>query len=399
MSFVSRLYRRVVHRRALVHARQLEDSGDLSAAALAFERGGAYEEAMRLTLLLADTETEAKARARLLGRAARLAEARERDGEEGVDARALLVRYARARLELAEQSPAAERSPAELSTLGGELLELGAHELGLQAFRLGGDREGELRALSESGAVEQLEGLLTRERDAERKGRESTLWLAQSVDLEASGQRLAALDLARRVLRDEPANERAARLVRDIEACLCPASALDLEVLGERGRWVFGSEVIVGRGKSCQIVLLSPSVSRRHLRVAAAPGGGATVEGLNPENGVRLSRVGARVREPMPVTGPLDLMLAELPCRVTPHPSGGVTLTLGAEAYRLPLGPVAVGPWSLDTVDGVARLGVPEGAPIPYLSKLLATRAGVDLCSGDEIALERGGAPLLKVFG
>lgn len=397
MSFVSRLYRRVVNRRALAHARQLEDSGDLSAAALAFERGGAYEEAMRLTLLLADTETEAKARARLLGRAARLAEVRERDGDEGVDARALLVRYARARLELADQSPPADRSSSELSSLGAELLVLGAHDLGLRAFRLAGDREGELKALAESGAVEQLEGLLTSERDTERRGRESTLWLAQAIDLEASGQRLAALDLARRVLRDEASSERAARLVRDVEARLCPAS-VELEVRGERGRWVFGAEVFVGRGKVCQIVLLSPSVSRRHLRIAASPGRGPTVEGLNPDNGLRLARVGARVHEPLVVNGPLDLLLADLPCRVAPHESGGVIFTLGAESYRLPLGAVAVGPWSLDLVDGVLHLVVPEGAPIPYLERLLATRAGIDLCVGDEISLERGGTPLLRVL-
>lgn len=397
MSFVSRLYRRVIHRRALVHARQLEDAGDLSAAALAFERGGAYEEAMRLTLLLADTETEAKARARLLGRAARLAEARERDGEEGVDARGLLLRYARARLELADQSNAADRSSAELSALGAELLELGSHELSLHAFRLAGDRDGELKALAESGAVEQLEGLLSREREVERRGRESSLWLAQAIDLEASGQRLAALDLVRRVLREDAANERAGRLARDIEARLCPA-AVDLEVSGERGRWVFGEEVVLGRGKGCQITLLSPSISRRHLRIALAPGrGGATVEGLNPENGVRLARVGAILREPLPIKGPLELMLADLPCRVAPH-EGGVALTLGVETYRLPLGPVSVGPWTLDLVDGVVHLGVPEGAPIPYLAKMLATRAGVDLCVGDELSVEKGSEPILKVL-
>jgi tetratricopeptide (TPR) repeat protein len=399
VSFVSRLYRRIVHRRALAQARQLEDAGDLAAAASAFERGGAYEEAMRLMLLLAETETEAKARARLLGRAARLAEARERDGEEGVNAHGLLVRYARARLELAEQSGQAERSPAELSTLGHELLGLGSHDLALQAFRLAEDREGELKALADLGAVDQLEGLLSRQFEAERRGRESSLWLAQAIDLEASGQRLAALNLARRVLRDEPADERAGRLVRDIEARLCPPAALDLEVLGERGRWVFGAEVIVGRGKGCQIVLLSPSVSRRHLRIAASPNrGGVTIEGLNPENGVRLARVGARVRDPVSVTGPLDLLLADLPCRVAPHEGGGVVLTLGNETYRLPLGPVAVGPWSLDLVEGVARLSVPEGATVPYLSKMLATRAGIDLCVGDELSAERGGAPLLKVL-
>jgi hypothetical protein len=347
---------------------------------------------------LADTETDPKARARLLGRAARLAEARERDGEEGVDAEALLVRYARARLELAELSAPADRSPSELSALGGELVGLGSHELALRAFRLAGDREGELRALAESGSLEQLEGLLRSEREAERRGREATLWLSQASDFEASGQRVAALDLARRVLRDDPANERAARLARHIEGRLCRSTALELEVAGERGRWVFGAEVVVGRAASCQIVLPSPSVSRRHLRVAAAPGGGATVEGLSAENALRLARVGAPLREPLPVNGPLDLLLADLPVRLAPHERGGVVLSLGGETYRLPLGPVAVGPWSLDLADGVPRLLVPAGAPLPFLGPMLAGRAGVDLCAGDELAAERGGAPLLKVL-
>jgi len=110
-----------------------------------------------------------------------------------------------------------------------------------------------------------------------------------------------------------------------------PATALELRVIAgfDAGRRLplTPSGVVVGRDADCDLAVGDDGVSRRHLRVAASPGGlRATVSDLESVNGTWVE--GRRIREPTDVEPG------------TVFEAGDVAFTISARVAGLPVDPV-----------------------------------------------------------
>lgn len=392
MSFWSRLWRRVSPPDAPAGGQTLEDRGDFAGAALEYEREGLQEDALRVLLASADADPDAAGRVRILARALRLA------GQLGDPPQELRARYARARLDVLRPSHPGAASVWELSSLARELEELEEFEAAAEAYGLSGDRGGQVRLLSAAGKIEELEGILASENERTRSGRLRTQFFADIVSLTSGGQRVEALRRARVFADLNPSDDEVLALLRSLQERLLKPPSAHLEWEGVRARRVLLPEVTLGRA-GADIDLSSPLLSRRHLLFHAREGV-PVVEDLATRNGTFLA--GARLAAPLQVRSPLALALGgELPCEVSPWGDSGLRLLLGGEVYLLPLAAhAAVGPWVLEASQGgeCLHLRVPPGAPPPLLDGSVAAAAGLDLCLGDAVHLERGGAPVLRVL-
>jgi hypothetical protein len=372
-------------------AQILEGRGDLAAAAARHEQEGDLDESLRLVLLLADAEVDAAARVRLLGRAARLA---SQVPEAPLD---LAARYARARLDLLRSSSAVAPPVWELTSLARELEKLDDFEAAAEAYRLAGDRQAEARALAAGGRIEELEGVLDREHEQVRVTRLRSRMFADAAALDGAGQRVAALGVARAFLAAHPADDEARSLLTSLQSKLLRPPAVRLLAGGQETRWVLAAEVFLGR-TDADILIASPVLSRRHLRLYRGPDGAPFVEDLATRNGTMLA--GARLAAPLPIRGPLTLSLGgEISCLIEPE-NTGVRVQIGGLSHHLPLATeAALGPWTLRAAGECVRLDVPEGSPPPLLDGDVAAGEGLDLCAGDVLREVRGGPVTVKVIG
>lgn len=292
---------------------------------------------------------------------------------------------------------------SEVLAVGRELEELGELERAAEAYALAGDVESEVRALTATGDLEKLEARLGRADLAERAQRDAELTLRRLDDLDRSGERRAALQLAK-VLSTGPEAERAADLERAIVARLARGPIVDLELDGARVRCALADELTVGRSQAT-VVVASQAVSRVHLRVRRSAEG-PVVEDLDTRNGTLLA--GARLTGPIPVGSGLRLSLGgEIPCRLSPAgdapwaESGAVVVEVAGERYLAPLGEMRVGAWRLrcETVgdETFVVLRTPEGEARPLLGEL-ELGATAELCAGDELRSVRGGPVRLRVL-
>jgi hypothetical protein len=372
-------------------AQILEGKGDLAAAAARHEQEGDPDEALRLVLLLADAEVDAAARVRHLGRAARLASQAQEPPPD------LQARYARARLDLLRASSASAPPVWELTSLAKELEKLDDFEAAAEAYRLAGDRQAEARALAAGGRIEELEGVLDREHERVRVARLRSQMFADAAALDGSGQRVAALGVARAFLAAHPADDEARALLSSLQGKLLRPPSVRLLAGGQETRWVLAVEVFLGR-TDADLLVASPVLSRRHLRLFRGPDGAPFVEDLATRNGTLLA--GARLAAPLPIRGPLSLSLGgEIACLIEPE-GAGVRVQVNGVAYHLPLAvEAALGPWRLRAAEDGVRLDVPEGSPPPLLDGDVAAGEGLDLCVGDALREARGGAVTVKVLG
>src|SRR5512139_4097431 len=129
-------------------AEKLESEGELENAALAYVEAALPDEAARVILLRADVEPSLERRVALFDRAAGLAA----DPELARKARA---RKARLSYDLVRAHGTLARS--ELFGAATELEAAGEHDLAAEAFKLLGDTEGEVRALTAAGASKKHE--------------------------------------------------------------------------------------------------------------------------------------------------------------------------------------------------------------------------------------------------
>jgi hypothetical protein len=347
-----------------------EDAGELDEAAAA-----------RVLSTLADLASEPRQALELLVRARRMVPAETDVG------RALARRYLRIRLDLARRSGVA--LPSELAAIGAELELVGDVAGAREALKLAGDREGETRLLIANGEIDALEETLSAEQDAARRAIRLKDALREVAALEAAGQRVRAIDLARR--QDGPEARAAAST---IEARLARPPMLRMEVLGKAARLILGDEVIVGR-RDADLIVVSPVVSRHHLRLFRGADGLPWVEGLGAANGTVLA--GARLSGAVPVHAPLSLSLGgEVPCVLTPG-DAGLFVEIGGETILAPLGPGRAGPFAIAVVGDVYRLSPLQGGPVPLLDRT-SIAEGLDLAIGDELRSDRDGPIVLKVL-
>ncbi|NUO54887.1 MAG: FHA domain-containing protein, partial [Polyangiaceae bacterium] len=337
-------------------------------------------------LLRADSEASLERRAVLFLRAAETAA----DPELARKARA---RKARLSYDLVKSHGALARS--ELLGAATELEATGEHELAAEAYKMLGDTEGEVRALTAAGAIDKLEERLSSDAVQSKKDRERAMATRRATDLDRGGERRAALRVTTEALALGP-DDRLEDLARVIRQRLLRGPTCDLIVSGEPVSLALGERVTIGRG-GATIVVASRSVSREHV-VIRRDGDRVIVEDLGTRNGTFIA--GARIAAPVPIGDGLSLMLGtDLPCRVAPRAEGGVTIEVAGGAFVAPLGPLLQGAWKvdLDVEEGESFVVLKSSPDAPaYLGDLQAAQR-IDLAAGDAVAEERGGKVLVRV--
>ncbi|HEY4184119.1 MAG TPA: FHA domain-containing protein [Polyangia bacterium] len=252
------------------------------------------------------------------------------------------------------------------------------------------------------GDLDAMESCLTREEERHRRARAAVGALRDVEALLEAGERVAALEVTRRI----PAGSGEARLARqiaiDLDGRLLRARSVAL--LAPNGRIVrlAAAPATCGRDALADIPLRDPGVSRRHV-VLALVTGGYTVTDADSRLGTFLG--GARLGGPILLAGDAELQLGPS-CRLSlrqPAPErvlvrgtsgldSGVTVLVGAQ--RLPLDeviPQAAGLWIEFDPQGV-RLGHPPEISVRLGGKLASAR--IDLLRGDRLEVaSRDGAP------
>lgn len=384
-------------------ARAAEEAGDLAKAAELFADAGKGDEAARVLLLRADAASATEQRLAFAEAAARQAESDE--VRQGARRRRALIAF-----DVLRQRGGAA-SPSELLRAARELDEVGEHEAAADAFRLAGDTEGEVRALTSAGAIDKLEERLAATSSQERERREADATLRRMQELERLCERKAALELARahreRVLASGRApsrdDERIEHLGRGLRERLLRPPRVRLELEGRAREVVLGATLTLGRSEA-DVVIASRAVSRHHLRLFRGAEQQPMVEDLATRNGTMLR--GARLAGAVPVGAGLELMLGgQVRCELTPEPGGrAVVVAVGGAVLLAPLGPLVVGAgelpeqgFSLDVSrDGlyvVARRGPARG-----FVDALELADEVELAVGDELTAARRGPVVLRVL-
>ncbi|APR76112.1 Adenylate cyclase [Minicystis rosea] len=365
------------------HERELD--GDLAAAVSLYVEAGLPDDAARVLLLRADAEAAVEKRMAYCARAA----------ETAVDEE--LKKKARARKALIAFDTLRSRGGAflasEVLVVARELEEGGELERAAEAFALGGDGEGEVRALTAAGAIEKLEERLKAAESATRSQRELETSLRKIADLDRTAERKAALAVAAaaNAERDDARIGDAARAVR---AKLLRGPVIEIAIDGDPLRCALGDEITIGRGDAT-IVIASRAVSRRHVRIARVAGT-VVVEDLATRNGTMLA--GARIGGPIPVGEGVSLMLGgEVPCTIAPSERAGLFVVVVAGArYFAALGELPVHGWRIGLDGDLVSLITPAGVERPFLGAYqLAAR--VELGHGDQIRASRSGPVVLEV--
>ncbi len=370
-------------------AHKLELAGELEAAARTYATAGLPDEAARLLLRRADAEPSFEKRMVLFERAAETAA----DEELARKARA---RGARLAYDLARSRGAAMRG--EVLAAAEALEAAQEHELAAEAYKLLGDAEGEVRALTAAGAIDRLEERLTRAAAASKQEQAHGLALRRVADHDRSGERRKALEIAAEALAHGP-DERLEDLVRVIRLRLVRGPTWEATLGDEAVTLAFGDRVTIGRGEAT-IVVASRSVSREHVAVRRDEEGRAVVEDLGTRNGTFLG--GARLGAPVPVGQGVSLTLGpDLACRVSPHVDGGVVVDVAGVRYVAPLGPLLRAGWRItaERHDGEGFVVLESSASAPAYFGALLAGPRAELAAGDAVSRTRGGPPELRVGG
>lgn len=362
----------------LARARREEAAGRLAEAVALYMEAGARDDAARLFETRADAAFDPQERYQLLGQALAVAEGERRQ--------AALVKRGELALDLL-RSGALRLTSRELGALAAQLGAAGAHTLAAEVYALAGDVEGQARMLVEAGAVERLEQVLSAEQERERGVREREELHRRVVDLDACGRRRDALELARSALGDE----RLATLARELEARRALMGRARLVIRGNPTEVAFGERVVIGRADA-EIVVSSPSISRRHLEIRRTARG-PEVEDLGSRNGTFLH--GARLDAPLLVGDGLSLELGgDLPARFRRLAEGGVAVELGERRITAPLGALELGHARLEpAADGWLELRCEHAV---LLGRLRAD-PHIQLCVGDRIVDGGSAEPLIEV--
>lgn len=373
-------------------ARAAEVRGDLTRAVELFVGADAPEEAARVLLLRAESETDAQGRLKLFTQATSLA---SKDSDVGKEARR---RRATLLLVLAGDAALSAVARHDVLRAARELEEIGDAAKAAEAYARAGDKEGEARALAAAGDVEGLELLLSMEQNRERSERALSEKAADVDVLVESGRRreaLAAIEELATAPGAEPSlRERAVGL----RARRAMGPLLPLEIAGERWTLVMGDALVIGRTEGA-ITIPSAAVSREHLRIERVSGE-VMVKDLQSRNGTQLR--GVKLAGAIAVHDGLELKLGrEVPLRVRPSERlpGAVEVEVGGNRYLAPLGPARVPGASWEVVagpDGWLELRAPVTEPA-YIGEVeLHHRA--TLLVGDAVSRARGAEPLLRVL-
>lgn len=369
----------------LAQARAAELRGELAQAAALFAQGGRLDEASRVMVLRGDGETDPAGR---LGHYVQAVATAPEGGQALTQARR---KHASLVLSMAAEGPMTPALRQDLLAAAAALEALGEPEKAAEAYGRAGDVEGEARTLARAGDVERLDALLAAQQGRDREANVRRQAHEELAVLAASGRRREAVVLAR-TSNDDAVKERG----RGLDARRITGDLVRLEIEGRATTLVLGDEVIVGRVGT--IAIASAAVSRQHVAIARR-GADVVVRDLGSRNGTILRGL-ALVGEAV-VGDSIEVRLGkEVPLVVRPSEDlpGAVVLEIGGARYTAPLGRagLGIGEWRLERGDDGWIELVTDDAPPAFLGPLqLAGR--VTLLSGDAIARERRGAPVLVV--
>jgi hypothetical protein len=369
----------------LAQARAAELRGELAQAAALFAQAGRLDEASRVMLIRGDGEAEPAARLRHYSQAVATA-------PEGGEARTLATRkHALLVLAMASGDSTPPTQRHDLLQAAADLEAIGEPEKAAEAYARAGDVEGEARTLARAGDVERLDALLAAQQGRDREAHARREAHEELAILAASGRRREAVALA--IGSSDPAvRERG----KGLEARRVAGEVVRIDLEGRAMTLVMGTEVVIGRVGA--IAVASAAISRQHLAIARR-GDDIVVRDLGSRNGTLLRGL-ALIGEAV-VGDAIELRLGkEVPLLVRPATElpGAVVLEIGGTRYIAPLGParLGVGAWRLERGnDGWVEL-VTEDSPPAFAGAIQLART-VTLVSGDAIARERGGAPILRL--
>ena len=261
MGFFERLLKRSKREGRLAReAREREAAGDLAEAVTLYTDAGLLDDAARVLLLRADAEGSVEKRLAFCALAASRAQSEE------------LKQKARARKALIAFDMLRGRGAAflasEVLAAARELEDAGELERAAEAYALGGDGEGEVRALTAAGAIEKLEERLRAAAAATREQRDLETCLRAMADLDRTADLFAS-------------SGQLARAVGAIERVL--AREIDAPGARERHqRWIAALGYARGPARRFdEATIVAPEASRspfRLVREAARGGAGAVYE-------------------------------------------------------------------------------------------------------------------------
>jgi tetratricopeptide (TPR) repeat protein len=373
---------------ALKQAQTAEARGDYEGAVASFTQAGRYADAVRVMLARAQAEQEPHRRALLLVQATSLAPPGDAARVQAWRARASFILD---RAEAGALDPVLRRR--ELVEAGNAMRALGESELAAKALRLAGDLDGELKALSEGGALGPLEEAIARQRRAEEARARRAFRFEECRDLISVGRRKDASELLETSLQEGEAEDLRA-LAQGLQSRR-PKLPAHVYVAGKTMEILPGNPLTLGRSDG-ELRVPSPVVSRRHLEFLRRETGDLWVRDLGGKNGTTVR--GARF-DALPIGGGLDLLIGNaLPIRVRQFELGGVVLELPGRVCWLPLGSFELRGHRLateSTPEGWLELRVARGDRV-VLGDLWVEGA-IQLVRGDEVFDAHGGALLLRV--
>lgn len=366
-------------------AAALERAGNLGAAIETYLEAELPEEAARLQIAKADTEPRMAERIALLRTAARMA--------PGTPvAKQAEARAARMRWELVKGKGAVMHS--EVLGAAEELMLAEEFRLASEAFAEAGDKEREVAALVQAGAMSEVEEKLEREVREAREGNEIALAVRRAKDLDLAGDRREALALVEDFPNDANARDLRLRMLQRLARGPLVSLLLD----GEERVLALPASVTVGRGDAT-LMVPSPQISRLHVSIFRSESGVPSVRDLATKNGTLLG--GARIGADLPIGSGLALKLGgEVACSITPE-GEHVRIEVGPHHVVAALGPFAT---AFGTVELAEQAG---GEPFVVFRRAegdvflndLAIGPEIQLAEGDALADQRGGPPFLTVLG
>ena len=365
-------------------AEALERAGNLSAAIETYLDAELPEEAARLQIARADAEPRPAERIVLFRAAARMA-----PGTAG--AKRAEARAARMRWELVKGKGAVMQG--EVLGAAEELMQAEEYRLASEAFAEAGDKEREVAALVQAGAMSEVEEKLEREVREAREGNEVALAVRRARDLDLSGDRREALALIDPFANDPTARDLRLRILQR----LARGPLVRARVNGEERDLALSTTVTVGRGDAT-LMVPSPQLSRLHIEVFRDPTGAPSVRDLNTKNGTILG--GARVGGDLPIGAGLTLKLGgEVACVIT-REGEHVTIEVGSHHVLASLGPLTTPFGAVELLEGAAGPAVVfRRAEVEVFLNTLAIGPEVQLAEGDELKGVRDGEPFLVVLG
>ncbi len=373
-------------------ARTVELRGDLSRATALYVAAGEPDEAARVLLLRADSETDPRAKLQFFAQATQLATA---GGEREKSAR---KRHAELMLALAGDARVNSVARHDVMDAARELEAVGSSREAADAFARAGDKEGEARALQAAGDIERLEFLLSSEQFAQQTARSRQARTKEIEDMIACGRRREALAGLNALIDATPSNAQAERdWAASVHARRVIAPLVGLDIFGERWLIVLGDEVIIGRSEGA-IRVNSNAVSRQHLRITRGECDDIFVSDLQSRNGTQLR--GANVGGVLPIKDGIELTLGhEVALRITPSERlrGAIAIDIKGQQYVACVGPTRL------PFEGLT-LAAGDGGWIELVASQTHAYAGeiewsspATLLAGDALSTSRSGEPVIRI--